>query len=60
MQVDDHNEMHGGVSDALSIRISPQELKVLVAGRIIVGKNKRRGVIVTIQLEQDPKPTSSS
>lgn len=60
MFVDDHNEMFGGVPDALSIRISPEELKDLENGGILKGGNAGRGIQVTVSVEENPKSTSAS
>jgi hypothetical protein len=60
MFVDDHNEMYGGKPEALTARISPQELEKLKNGEILQAENKKRGITVMVMVEEYPKPTSAS
>ena len=60
MVVDDHNVMYGGQPDALTVRVSFNELRRLLAGKMVSGENKSRGITVIIKPEENPKPISSS
>ena len=60
MYVDDHNEMCGGKIDALTIRLSPEEVDELKKGHILTGENKGRGISIAIMTEEHPHPTSAS
>lgn len=60
MFVDNHNEMHSGKPEALTVRISPQELEKLKSGKILQAENKKRGITVMVITEENPRPTSAS
>jgi len=60
MFVDDHNEMCHGLPDALTVRISPEELRSLKEGEVVQGKNNGRGITVLLMVEKDPQPASFS
>lgn len=61
MYIDDHDQMHGGLKNTISVRISPEELLKLKRGETVHARNKRGNKLqVVLFVESIPREMSSS
>ena len=61
MFVDDHSQIHGGLENTVTVRLSREDLLRITSGRVVVGKNKegnRLQVVVLVENDPQPKPGS--
>jgi hypothetical protein len=48
MRIDDHNEMCGGVPDALTVWLSDEDIKKLKSKKPVKAENKKRGIKIVV------------